>query len=175
MASAARLLRRVPGAAILRRRTREMRWDEPGDAEAWEGRARRRRQAQVARWRRAQRRGGGAAPRREDEDHKGERGGTRTVGEDMKPRRSFPSPARGFARGEASHRATMSAAMRTPPPPPAIVDPPPLDRASLDALLPGSRYFNVAGSGPLMPIARRAMESYGRWLDSVAMFSHVGF
>ena len=26
-----------------------------------------------------------------------------------------------------------------------------------------------------MPIARRAMESYGRWLDSVAMFSHVGF
>ncbi len=58
---------------------------------------------------------------------------------------------------------------------PAIVDPPPLDRGSLDALLPGSRYFNVAGCGPTMPVARRAMESFGRWLDSVAMFSHVGF
>ena len=61
------------------------------------------------------------------------------------------------------------------PPPPAIVDPPPLDRASLDALLPGSRYFNVAGCGPTMPVVRGAMERYGRWLDSVAMFSHVGY
>jgi cysteine desulfurase/selenocysteine lyase len=58
---------------------------------------------------------------------------------------------------------------------PEILDPPPLDRTSLDALLPGSRYFNVAGCGPTMPVARRAMEAFGRWLDSVAMFSHVGF
>ncbi len=61
------------------------------------------------------------------------------------------------------------------PPQPAIVDPPPLDRASLDATAPGFRYFNVAGSGPTMPIARRAMEDFGRWLDSVGMFSHVGY
>lgn len=26
-----------------------------------------------------------------------------------------------------------------------------------------------------MPVARRAMEEFGRWLDGVAMFSHVGF
>lgn len=61
------------------------------------------------------------------------------------------------------------------PPEPTFVDPPPLDRGSLDSLLPGSRYFNVAGSGPTMPIVRRAIDSYARWLDSVAMFSHVGF
>lgn len=59
--------------------------------------------------------------------------------------------------------------------PPEIVDPPPLDHAALDALAPGRRYFNVAGSGPCMPIARRAMEEFGRWLDAVAMFSHIGF
>ncbi len=65
--------------------------------------------------------------------------------------------------------------MRTAPARPEIADPPPVDRASLDALLPGARYFNVAGSGPTFPIARRAMESFGRWLDSVGMFSNVGF
>ena len=64
--------------------------------------------------------------------------------------------------------------MRTPPAP-QLVDPPPLDRDSLDSLLPGSRYFNVAGCGPTMPVVRGAIERYGRWLDSIGMFSHVGF
>lgn len=61
------------------------------------------------------------------------------------------------------------------PPRPTIVDPPPLDRNALDALAAGFRYFNVAGSGPTFPIARRAAEEFGRWLDSVAMFSHLGY
>jgi selenocysteine lyase/cysteine desulfurase len=61
------------------------------------------------------------------------------------------------------------------PPVPEIVDPPPLDRASLDALLPGSRYFNVAGCGPTMPVVRAAIERHARWLDAVAMFSHAGY
>lgn len=61
------------------------------------------------------------------------------------------------------------------PPKPALLDPPPLDRASLDALAPGFRYFNVAGCGPTFPVSRRAAESFGRWLDAVGMFSHVGY
>ena len=67
--------------------------------------------------------------------------------------------------------------MRTVPttPAPDIVDPPALDRASLDALLPGSRYFNVAGCGPTMPLVRATIERYGRWLDGVGMFSHLGY
>src|SRR5438093_4160758 len=71
--------------------------------------------------------------------------GTRTVGEDMNAERAFRHPRGGSNGGKRAGGLHNVRAMRTPPPP-AIVDPAPLDRASLDAQGPGSRYFNVAGS-----------------------------
>jgi len=46
---------------------------------------------------------------------------------------------------------------------------------ALQALDPGSLYFNVAGSGPTFPIAQRAAEAYRTWMNGVGMFSHVGY
>lgn len=46
---------------------------------------------------------------------------------------------------------------------------------ALQALEPGSLYFNVAGSGPTFPIAQRAAEAYRTWMNGVGMFSHVGY
>jgi selenocysteine lyase/cysteine desulfurase len=47
--------------------------------------------------------------------------------------------------------------------------------AALQALVPGTRYFNVAGSGPTFPVAQRAAEAYRTWLNGIGMFSHVGY
>ena len=46
---------------------------------------------------------------------------------------------------------------------------------ALQALVPGFRYFNVAGSGPTFPVAQRAAEAYRTWMNGVGMFSHVGY
>lgn len=57
-----------------------------------------------------------------------------------------------------------------------FVDPhPDLSPSALQALAPGTAYFNVAGSGPTFPVAQAAAERYRTWLNSVGMFSHVGY
>ncbi len=57
-----------------------------------------------------------------------------------------------------------------------FVDPrPDLSLAALQALVPGTAYFNVAGSGPTFPVAQAAAERYRTWLNGVGMFSHVGY
>ena len=57
-----------------------------------------------------------------------------------------------------------------------FVDPhPDLSLARLQALVPGTAYFNVAGSGPTFPVAQAAAERYRTWLNGVGMFSHVGY
>ncbi|GAC1462173.1 MAG: aminotransferase class V-fold PLP-dependent enzyme [Candidatus Limnocylindrales bacterium] len=52
---------------------------------------------------------------------------------------------------------------------------PDLSVAALQALVPGTSYFNVAGSGPTFPVAQAAAERYRTWLNGVGMFSHVGY
>ena len=52
---------------------------------------------------------------------------------------------------------------------------PELSVAMLQALVPGTAYFNVAGSGPTFPVAQAAAERYRTWLNGVGMFSHVGY
>ena len=52
---------------------------------------------------------------------------------------------------------------------------PDLSLAALQALVPGTAYFNVAGSGPTFPVAQTAAERYRTWLNGVGMFSHVGY
>ncbi len=52
---------------------------------------------------------------------------------------------------------------------------PDLSLATLQALVPGMAYFNVAGSGPTFPVAQAAAERYRTWLNGVGMFSHVGY
>ena len=57
-----------------------------------------------------------------------------------------------------------------------FVDPhPDLSSAALQALVPGTAYFNIAGSGPTFPAAQAAAERYRSWLNGVGMFSHVGY
>jgi len=58
----------------------------------------------------------------------------------------------------------------------SFVDPhPDLSLAALQALVPGTAYFNVAGSGPTFPVAQAAAERYRTWMNGVGMFSHVGY
>lgn len=56
-----------------------------------------------------------------------------------------------------------------------VEDRPDTSIEALQALAPGSLYFNVAGSGPTFPIAQRAAEAYRTWMNGVGMFSHVGY
>ena len=56
-----------------------------------------------------------------------------------------------------------------------VEDRPDTSIEALQALTPGSLYFNVAGSGPTFPIAQRAAEAYRTWMNGVGMFSHVGY
>lgn len=58
----------------------------------------------------------------------------------------------------------------------SFVDPhPDLSLAALQALVPGTAYFNVAGSGPTFPVAQAAAERYRTWMNGVGMFSHLGY
>jgi selenocysteine lyase/cysteine desulfurase len=59
--------------------------------------------------------------------------------------------------------------------PPEIDLRPDVAPAALQALAPGFDYFNVAGSGPTFPVAQRAADRFRTWLNSVGMFSHVGY
>lgn len=58
---------------------------------------------------------------------------------------------------------------------PGIDPAPDISTEALQALRGDALYFNVAGSGPTFPVAQDAAERFRRWLNEVAMFSHVGY
>ena len=58
---------------------------------------------------------------------------------------------------------------------PGIDEHPDVSDRALQALVPGTLYFNVAGSGPTFPVAHAAAHAFRTWLNGVGMFSHVGY